>query len=163
MGKGFIQSFDIRWGDLDPNRHLANTAIMSLMIETRMAYLRSLGYGQQWFADHNIGPAILSETNWYLKEILPDEKVSVDLACMGHTSDLRFWRWRQNLYNQAGTPCAGHEVNFVWFDLLARKIIPAPDELKGSLAEMPRHPQFRLMESAEFRPPESIIATQPLV
>jgi acyl-CoA thioester hydrolase len=41
----FTKEFDIRWSDLDANRHLANSAFINFMSHTRMAYLIENGFG----------------------------------------------------------------------------------------------------------------------
>ncbi len=39
----FVKEFEIRWSDLDANRHMANSAYINFMSHTRMAYLGQLG------------------------------------------------------------------------------------------------------------------------
>lgn len=163
MEDSYAQTFDIRWGDLDPNRHLANTAIMGLMIETRMIFLRENGVGQKWFEEREIGPVILSESTWYLKEILPDERITIRLTCEGHSADDRFWRWGQTLFNQDGVPAVIHRVNFAWFDLAARKILASPPELKAICEKVPKSPHFAILPSSDFRPPVEILQSAKLI
>lgn len=156
MAEPFSRTFEIRWSDLDSNRHVANTAILGMMIETRMAFLRSRGMEYAWFEEKGIGPAILSETNWYLREILPDDVVTVQLRCAGYSPDLRFWRWLQELRTQDGKLCAIHQVNFVWLDLKARKMVAAPLEMAEVFLQVARDAHFSLLDSADFRLPESL-------
>ena len=38
----FLKEFEIRWNDLDANRHLANIAYISYASDTRMAFLQHI-------------------------------------------------------------------------------------------------------------------------
>ena len=39
----YFKEFEIRWSDLDANRHLGNSAYTNLMSHTRMSYLFEIG------------------------------------------------------------------------------------------------------------------------
>ena len=40
----YLKEFEIRWSDIDANRHLANSAYLNFMSHTRMAFLMELGF-----------------------------------------------------------------------------------------------------------------------
>ena len=54
----YYKEFDIRWSDLDANRHLANSAYINFMSHTRMGFLMENGYGQQELVKHHLGPVV---------------------------------------------------------------------------------------------------------
>jgi len=56
----FFKEFEIRWSDLDANRHMANSAYFNFMSYSRMAYLGQLGFNHVSMAVHNIGPAVFN-------------------------------------------------------------------------------------------------------
>ena len=39
----FLKEFEIRWNDLDANRHLANISFLSFASDTRMKFLKNIG------------------------------------------------------------------------------------------------------------------------
>ena len=39
----FFKEFEIRWSDVDSNRHLANSAYINFMAHTRMSLFISIG------------------------------------------------------------------------------------------------------------------------
>ncbi|MCP4204821.1 MAG: acyl-CoA thioesterase [bacterium] len=57
----FAQTFHVRWADLDPNRHMRNTAYLDYATEVRFAYLAENGFPQARFAEDNFGPVIFRE------------------------------------------------------------------------------------------------------
>jgi len=54
----FLKEFEIRWNDLDANRHLANVSYLAYAGETRMAFLQSMGISYQTLIELGIGPIV---------------------------------------------------------------------------------------------------------
>ena len=54
----YTKSFDIRWSDLDANRHLANASYLNFMSHTRMGFLMECGFNQASMATHQLGPVV---------------------------------------------------------------------------------------------------------
>ena len=54
----FIKEFEIRWNDLDANKHLANTAYTSYMSHTRMAFFSQHGFGLNILEEKQLGPVV---------------------------------------------------------------------------------------------------------
>lgn len=147
----FVKSFDIRWNDLDPNRHVANTTFLALMTETRMSYLTSHGFGLKDMARYNIGPVIFTEEIHYLREVHANERVHVDMELVGLSEDGRFFRFAQHLYNNDGDISAYFEVTGAWMDLGSRKLIAPPEELMSKVGEVPKSDHFRTLTNEDTR------------
>ena len=65
----FLKEFEIRWNDLDANRHLANITYLSYASETRMAYLNHIGLTHKDLHKKAIGPIVFNEQLFYFKEL----------------------------------------------------------------------------------------------
>lgn len=61
--------FDIRWSDVDPNRHLANYAYVNFMSQARLELIRENGITQKVMDKHNMRPIAFYEKMYYLKEV----------------------------------------------------------------------------------------------
>ena len=48
------KEFDVRWNDIDANRHLANSAYLNFMSHTRMGYMIENGVGHKEMVQYNI-------------------------------------------------------------------------------------------------------------
>ena len=48
----YFKDFEIRWSDVDANRHLANSAYINFMSHTRMAFLIEQGFDHKTMAIH---------------------------------------------------------------------------------------------------------------
>ena len=57
----FIKNFEVRWSDLDANRHLANSAYVNMMSHTRMEFLNSLGLTLNQMAQNQLSPVVCHE------------------------------------------------------------------------------------------------------
>lgn len=146
-----LKKFEIRWGDLDANRHVANTSYVSFMNETRMGFFAGRGFGQAFFEQHNIGPVIFNEEHHYVREIHHGETVQADLELLGSTEDFKFVRIAHCLFNGEGKLASYSEVLFGWMDLTARKLVPPPAELRAALQSAPRSEHFAFFSEAETR------------
>jgi acyl-CoA thioester hydrolase len=146
-----IKSFEIRWGDLDPNRHVANTAFSALMNERRMSFLAENGFPQASFSKLQIGPVILSEQFYYLKEVLPNTTVYIDVELLGHTADYKYTSFSHSLFNAQGKMAVYSTVLFTWMDLNSRKAISPPEELVNITAALKKSEHYKLMSEEEIR------------
>jgi len=146
-----IKSFEIRWSDLDPNRHVANSTYSALMNERRMTYLNEHGFTQSSFEKYKIGPVVFFEEFHYLKEILPGEKVYVDMELLASSTDHKFSKWSHSLFNQNGKLAVYSEILCSWFDLTERKLTVPPAELIDILLSLPKADNFEIITEQETR------------
>lgn len=147
----FSKKFEIRWSDIDANRHLANSAYMNFMSHTRMAYLMQNGFGQQQLAELNIGPVVFYEHIYYFKEIFSGEPVTVTLELKGLSEDGMFFEFTHNIYNHKGQHCASCEMLGSWIDLKDRKLTSLPDYLVKGLDNLSRTDDFKMLTKEDTR------------
>ena len=147
--KSYIKTFEVRWSDLDANRHLANTSYLAYLVHTRMSFFTDQGFSQERFAEHQIGPAVLHEEMFYLSEILPSDSVRVDIELGGRSNDYRFQILEHGLYNGQGLLAGYCKATICWMDLKARKVAYPPESLKALIDQMPKSKNYRILEKAD--------------
>lgn len=147
----YIKEFDIRWSDLDANRHLANSAYINFMSHTRMGFLMENGFGQKELGKHNIGPVVFYEHIYYFKEIFAGKPVKVSLQLKGLSEDGRYFEFSHNFYDQKGKNFASCEMMGGWIDLKERKLIGLPSELYKNLNSLSHTDDFRILTKADTR------------
>ena len=125
----FLKEFEIRWNDLDANRHLANITYLSYASETRMAYLNHIGLTHKDLQMQAIGPIVFNEQLFYFKEVMPDDKIRVSFELAGMSEEGTFFAFEHNYYNQAGENVARCEMMGAWMHLKTRKLTTLPLEL----------------------------------
>lgn len=132
----YLKQFEIRWSDLDANRHVANSKYSDFLNETRMSYMREHGFTQKEFAQFNIGPLIFFEEFHYIQEILPNEIIQVGLELLGNSVDFKYTKFAHYIFNQQKKLCL-YSGNFVgWFDLGERKLVAPPLEIGRIFSEL---------------------------
>ncbi|SDQ10617.1 acyl-CoA thioesterase [Flagellimonas zhangzhouensis] len=147
----FLKEFEIRWSDIDANRHMANSAYINFMSHTRMDYLGKAGFNQKSFARYNLGPVVFYEHVYYFKEAFPGKPVKVSLEFVGMSEDGMFFEFRHNFFDINGKNFARCEMMGAWIDLKERKLIGLPDELLGALQGMEKTDDFKTLTKADTR------------
>ncbi|MGB5942319.1 MAG: thioesterase family protein [Leeuwenhoekiella sp.] len=147
----FIKEFEIRWSDIDANRHLANTAYINFMSHTRLSFLQENGFGQKEIAALNIGPVVFYEHMYYFKEVFSGQPVRVSLQLKGLSEDGKYFEFLHNFYDGEGRNFASCEMMGSWIDLSQRKLIPLPKVMYDKLSKLERTSDFRTLTKADTR------------
>jgi acyl-CoA thioester hydrolase len=134
----FEAPFQVAWGDVDYNRHLANTAYLDYAAQTRFLYLAEAGFGPDAFAAHGIGPAVLKDEITYRRELKLLEPFSVQFLAAGQNPDRSRFILVNRFVNEAGQLCAELRSLGAWFDLTARRIVPPPPALLAAMEGLER-------------------------
>ncbi|MFK7747541.1 MAG: acyl-CoA thioesterase [Kordia sp.] len=147
----YFKEFDIRWSDLDANRHLANSAYINFMSHTRMGFLIENGFTQRELAKNNIGPVVFYEHMYYFKEAFAGKPVKVSLEVAGLSEDGMFFEFLHNFYDANGKNFASCEMMGAWIDLKTRQLIGLPNEFNETLRNVPRAKTFKILTKEDTR------------
>lgn len=147
----FFKEFDIRWSDLDANRHLANSAYINFMSHTRMAYLGQLGFDQKGMAEHNIGPVVFYEHMYYFKEVFAGKPVKVSLGFEGMSEDGMFFEFHHDFYDSKGRNFARCQMMGAWIDLKERKLTGLPQQFLDAFNQMEKSEGFKTLTKEDTR------------
>ncbi|MBB4118399.1 acyl-CoA thioester hydrolase [Mesonia hippocampi] len=147
----YLKEFDIRWSDVDANRHLANSAYINFMSHTRMAFLVENGFGQKELIKNNLGPVVFYEHVYYFKEIFPDQKIRVSLELKGLSEDGKFFQFEHNFYDDKGVNYARCEMMGTWIDLKTRKITKLQPHMYANLNKLSKTSDFKVLTKEDTR------------
>lgn len=147
----YTKSFDIRWSDLDANRHLANAAYLNFMSHTRMGFLMECGLNQQSMAKFNIGPVVFYEHIYYFKEAFAGKPVSVSLELKGLSEDGMFFEFHHNFYDYKGQNFAHCEMMGAWIDLDTRSLTGLPVVFLEAFDLVEKAVDFKLLTKEDTR------------
>jgi acyl-CoA thioester hydrolase len=135
--------FEVRWTDIDGNRHVRNTVFSDYATHTRFQLLASNGFDQARLERMRFGPVMMREEIRYRREILFGEEVVVDVRLAGLSPDGSHWRVAQEVRRSDGKDAALLTIQGGWLDLESRKlIVPAP-ELAAVLRDLRRTRDYR--------------------
>ena len=143
--------FEIRWSDLDPNRHLANARYTDLATHTRFSFLNELGFGQKEFAKYQFGPVIFGEQIQYFKEIHFGEKLSIDFEMVNCSAQGFFYEFRHGFYKENGDEAARLVLYGSWMNLLSRKLERPHQDLFELFERVPKAPEFEMKNLSYFK------------
>jgi acyl-CoA thioester hydrolase len=138
----FTRRFEVRWADLDANRHLSNTAFLEYATHTRFAFLAEHGFPPSRFGELNFGPVILREEMLFYREVGPDDLLTVDYRLAGMSEDGRRFRLHHRVWRRDGALAAEITTEGGWMDLSARKMKPPPSPLLAALGGLVRTTDF---------------------
>jgi acyl-CoA thioester hydrolase len=137
-GLAFECRFEVRWSDLDGNRHVRNTAFSEYATHTRFQLLASHGFDQARLRAMQFGPVMMREEIRYKREVLFGEALVVTVRCAGLSPDVSQWRVHQDVLRADGREAAVLTIQGGWMDLEARKLAAPPAELAAILQSLPR-------------------------
>ena len=138
MTHPYTRTFVVRWGDVDANGHMRNTAYSELASDTRAGLLASLGYDWARFQSLKLGPILFREEIEYRREANMGDEVIVDALSAGLSPDAYRWSLRNRMWKRDGTELAVVTVVGAWIDLETRKLVVPPADLAAGMRAVPR-------------------------
>ncbi|MGP1991961.1 acyl-CoA thioesterase [Zobellia laminariae] len=147
----YLKDFEIRWSDVDANRHLANSAYLNFMSHVRMTYLTEIGFSHKTLLEKEIGPVVFYEHMYYFKEAFPGKPVKVSMEIMGMSEDAQFFEFHHNFYDYKGRNFAHCEMMGAWIDLKTRKLTGLTDDLLEKFSTVEKAEGFRVLTKEDTR------------
>ncbi len=147
----YKKEFDVRWSDLDANRHMANSAYQNFMSHTRMAFLIENNFGQREMAQYETGPVIFNENIYYFKEIHQGKAITVSCEVTGMSEDGSMFSFRHNFYDYKGRNLARGIMSGAWMNLRERKITALHPDLFEKIKNFPRSNDFKILTKQDMR------------
>lgn len=141
----YFKEFEVRWNDLDANKHLGNSTYIEYMSHTRMSFFTEHNMSIAVMANNDLGPIVLYEHIHYFKEILLEKKIKVSLEVGGYTKDLRFVKFFHNFYDIEGKHLAHSEILFSFIQLSTRKLGILPQEFQDKIMSFPKSGDFKIL------------------
>lgn len=147
----YQKEFDVRWSDLDANRHMANSAYQNFMSHTRMAFLIDHGFTQLEMAAYETGPVIFNENIYYFREIHQGKPITVTCEVTGMSDDGSLFSFRHDFYDHKGRNLARGLMTGAWMNLRERKITALHADLMGLIKDFPKSEDFKVITAAATR------------
>ena len=131
----FERQLYARWGDMDFNGHMKNTAYLDASADVRMMFFAANGFSMREFDKRRIGPVIFRDELEYFRELRLLEPVRVTLAAREVRDDGRFVLVNE-FFREDGERVARVTSSGGWLDLDRRKLTAPPEELRRLLEEL---------------------------
>ncbi|MEX2531773.1 MAG: thioesterase family protein [Gemmatimonadota bacterium] len=146
-GHTFEERFEVRWSDLDPNRHVRNTIYSELATQTRLRLLEVYGFPAAEFERLRFGPVMFREEIRYRRELHFGDTVTVNALLSGLSEDGSQWRMHQEVTRADGKQSAALTIDGAWLQLDSRKLVAPPPALLELLGRLPGTADFEVLRS----------------
>lgn len=143
----FIVPIQIRWSDIDQNRHLRHSAYYDYGAMVRMKYLNGHGLTTEKLESLQVGPILFREEAQFRREIKLEDKICVDLEIYSAYEDYSRWSLRHNFVKEDGKTAAIITIDGAWLDLVKRKLTQPPDFVKEIFRSFLHSSDFKFSKS----------------
>jgi acyl-CoA thioester hydrolase len=141
----FERTLYARWGDMDFNGHMRNTAFLDAAADVRMMFFASNGFPMSEFERLRIGPVILRDELDYFRELRLLQPVRVTLETSGLSEDGTRFRLLNQFFREDGTCAVRVTSTGGWLDLERRKLTAPPEELRKLLEQIDRTEKYEVL------------------
>lgn len=141
----FKQTVQIRWADIDANRHLRHSVYYDYGASMRMNALSSLGLTMKKLEDMGMGPVLFREEAIFKREILFEDEITIDVAITRARQDYSRWSIRHHFSKADGTLAAIINIDGAWIDLNKRKLTAPGEFIAGVFDRFPKSSDFEFI------------------
>ena len=138
----FSMPLQIRWADIDANKHVRHSVYFDWGAACRFAFFNQQGLTQEKMAQTHIGPVLFREECQFRKEIRFGDEVFINLTILWAKKDFSRWAIRHELCLKPDIACAVITVEGAWIDTIKRKLATPVKEAIEALSAMPFDKDF---------------------
>ena len=133
----FEKTIEIRWSDVDQNRHVRHSAYYDYGAFIRIKCIAEAGFGAKELEENAIGPILFKEECSFIKEIKPEDTVRINMLKGDIRQDGSRWVIHHEMFNQRDEKVAHLTVHGAWMDTNLRKLKGPPAKLAAAFDELP--------------------------
>jgi acyl-CoA thioester hydrolase len=114
---------------MDPNVHMRHSAYNDYAAQARLQFMSEHGFGMEWFRKHKVYPLLFREETIFMREILGNETIQVEVWLQKIAPDGSRWTMLNRFVKADGTLAATLTVDGAWIQPETRKLIVPPPDL----------------------------------
>lgn len=138
----YSKIYEVRWADLDPNRHLRHSVYLDYAAQVRVALFSDYGLPIDEIAKTELGPILFREEIKYLREVNGMDKITIYCELRWMYKDGSRWSFFHQMFKNGDTPVAELTVDGAWLDLLSRKLSTPSDKVMEIMKQFPMAKNF---------------------
>lgn len=139
----FILPIQVRWSDIDQNRHLRHSAYYDYGAMARIECFSQQGLTNFKLEELHIGPILFREEAIFKREIKFEDKITIDMAVTKATADYSRWSVQHHIYKEDGTVAAILNLDGAWLDIIQRKLATPPEFIQTIFQNFPKSESFQ--------------------
>jgi acyl-CoA thioester hydrolase len=141
----FSQTVQIRWADIDANRHLRHSVYYDYGASMRMNALTAKGLSMKKLEELGVGPILFREEAVFRREIMFEDTITIDVQVVKCREDFSRWSLRHHFTKSDGTLAAIINIDGAWIDLQRRKLTVPDPFIIEVFKSFPRADDFELL------------------
>jgi acyl-CoA thioester hydrolase len=145
----FSESIQIRWADIDANRHLRHSVYYDYGASMRMNVLSEGGLTTKKLEEFGIGPILFREEAIFKREILFEDHVSITVELVKTTEDFGRLSLRHLFYKGDQTLAAILNIDGAWIDVQKRKLAVPNEFIRHIFESFPKSADFEVVAPAK--------------
>ena len=142
MSQPLTKEFEVKWADLDPNRHMRHTAYNDYAAHMRVKILEEVGLTMSKLEELRLGPILFREETLFHREVGMEGNITMTAAVLKAREDGSRWSFIHEMYRADGVKAATIIAEGAWIDLDKRKLGVPSKELTEAFLNMPRAENF---------------------
>lgn len=135
----------LRWSDIDANRHLRHSAYYDFGAAVRVKFLSEQGVTSEKLEELGVGPVLFREEAIFKREVKFEDQITIDMQLLKCTPDYGRWSIRHQIVKADGTLAAIINIDAAWIDLVKRKLTLPPEFILHSFESIPKSPDFQFI------------------
>jgi acyl-CoA thioester hydrolase len=143
--KKLFQTIQIRWADIDANRHLRHSVYYDYGAAMRMNVLSAQGLTTKKLEEFMIGPVLFREEAIFKREIVFEDEITLSLELVKTTEDYGRWSLRHQFTKADGTLAAILNLDGAWIDLTKRKLAIPNEFVRNIFENFPKAEDFEMI------------------
>ncbi|HTH58509.1 MAG TPA: acyl-CoA thioesterase [Cyclobacteriaceae bacterium] len=144
--ENFALPIQIRWSDIDQNRHLRHSAYYDYGAMVRISCFVEQGLTTMKLEELNIGPILFREEAIFKREIKYEDKISVDLHLQKSLPDFSRWSILHHFYKEDKTLAAIINLDGAWIDISKRKLAVPDPFIQNVFRNFPKSENFEWID-----------------
>lgn len=141
----FSLDLQVRWSDIDANRHLRHSVYYDYGALCRMEILSSIGLTTKKLEEIGIGPILFREEAVFRREIVFEDKIRINTEIIKASEDYSRWSIRHQIIKADDTLAATLQVDGAWIDMSKRKLAVPDQFVQNIFAQIPKSPEFEFL------------------
>ena len=141
----FKRTMQVRWSDMDANRHLRHSAYYDYGAAMRMMVLSEGGLTLKKLEEYEVGPILFREEAIFKREIRLDDMITLDVVLMKSTEDYARWSLRHHFIKGDGSVAAILNIDGAWMDLVKRKLTVPNEFVQSIFASFPKSEDYEVI------------------
>lgn len=141
----YSQTIQIRWADIDANRHLRHSVYYDYGAAMRMNVLSERGLTTKKLEEFMLGPILFREEAIFRREVLFEDQITLNVALVKVTEDYGRWSLRHHFIKGDGTLAAILNIDGAWMDLSKRKLAVPNEFIRNIFQDFPKSEDFQII------------------